>query len=87
VIATVDMFEIWSITAQLDIYLLKDMIQGHDRTLLERSEGYVRDDSRLFDELPSLNHFFASLWRERDIHPSGEFVLEVPCRLSVTHEN
>jgi len=65
--------------AKNNTHLCKDGIQSHDCPLLEGGKSYIRDNTRLLDKLTSFSDFFFTLGRKRNIHPSGEFVLKVPC--------
>jgi len=70
-----------------EVGLLEDVPQSADGALQERGVGNAGLETLGLDELTSLNDLLVALGTERDIDPSGELVLQIPRRLSVTDKD
>lgn len=61
--------------------------KGANGALQERRESDVNVDFFGLEQLSRFLDFFMSLGTQRTVVPPGEFVFQVPCRFSVTHQN
>jgi hypothetical protein len=68
------------------IRLLEHVPQRAYRSLLQRREGHVGEESGILNQLARLDDLLVSLGRQGDVDPTGEFVLEVPGRFAVTDQ-
>jgi len=70
-----------------EVGLLKDVPQSADGTLQERGVGNSGREALGLDELTGLDDLLVALGTERDIHPTGELVLEIPGGLAMTDKD
>ena len=67
--------------------LLKDVPESANGALKERGMGDGGLKALRFDQLTSFDNLFVALGTERNIDPTSELILEVPCRLAVSYED
>src|SRR5471032_420216 len=61
--------------------------QGADRALQDRGVGHVKRETGFLEDLAGGPGFVDALFRQVDVGPASEAVIEVPGGLAVTHEN
>ncbi|MNT13705.1 hypothetical protein D3C72_1486850 [compost metagenome] len=69
------------------VHLVERQPQGADGALQDGSVGHVERKTFLLEDLAGGLGFVDALFRQIDVGPAGEAVIEVPGGLAVTHEN